>query len=125
MRTLYRRRRDALVEALSQALPEAAVGGAAAGLHVTLQLPDTDDEEAIREQARRRQIDLETMNDYRAGACSRPSTLLLGYGRLRETAIACRRPGARRRGPSSANPNGKDQRRLTDRVPPGSTVTIV
>ena len=54
MRARYRGRRDALVEALAATLPEAAVGGVAAGLHVTLQLPDSDNEQAIREEARHR-----------------------------------------------------------------------
>ena len=47
MRARYRRRRDALVEALAEALPEATVCGAAAGLHVTVELIDGDDERAI------------------------------------------------------------------------------
>jgi GntR family transcriptional regulator / MocR family aminotransferase len=84
MRTRYRGRRDALVEALTVTLPEAAVGGVAAGLHVTLQLPDSDSEQAIREEANHRNIELETMNDYRPGARSRPPTLLLGYGQMPE-----------------------------------------
>jgi GntR family transcriptional regulator / MocR family aminotransferase len=87
MRARYRRRRDALVEALTATLPEAAVGGVAAGLHVTLQLPDSDNEQAIREEAHRRSVELETMNDYRPPARSRPPTLLLGYGQMPEHAI--------------------------------------
>jgi GntR family transcriptional regulator/MocR family aminotransferase len=47
MRARYRGRRDALVDALTAALPEAAVLGVAAGLHVTLQLPESDDAQAI------------------------------------------------------------------------------
>ena len=65
MRASYRDRRDALVEALAEALPEATVHGVAAGLHVTVELPDGDDEQAIREEARHRRIELETMSDYR------------------------------------------------------------
>jgi GntR family transcriptional regulator/MocR family aminotransferase len=87
MRTRYSARRDTLVEALTATLPEAVVGGVAAGLHVTLQLPDSDNEQTIREEARRRQIELETMNDYRVATDSRPPTLLLGYGQMREHAI--------------------------------------
>jgi len=87
MRARYRGRRDALVEALTATLPEAAVGGVAAGLHVTLQLPDSDSEQAIREEANRRGVELETMNDYRPGARSRPPALLLGYGQMPEHAI--------------------------------------
>ncbi len=65
MRGRYRGRRDALIDALSEALPEAAVLGVAAGLHVTVQLPDGDNEQAIRKEAHGRRIELETMSDYR------------------------------------------------------------
>jgi GntR family transcriptional regulator / MocR family aminotransferase len=111
MRAHYRGRRDALVEALTVTLPEAAVGGVAAGLHVTLQLPDSDSEQAIREEANHRSVELETMNDYRPGARSRPPTLLLGYGQMpehairagvRELAIAVRAARTRASGISSA-----------------------
>jgi GntR family transcriptional regulator/MocR family aminotransferase len=53
MRVRYRARRDALVDALAEALPEAAVRGIAAGLHATVELPETDDEQAILSEARR------------------------------------------------------------------------
>src|SRR3984957_8104009 len=46
MRARYRSRRDALIDALTQVLPETTVLGAAAGLHVTVQLPDNDNEPA-------------------------------------------------------------------------------
>jgi GntR family transcriptional regulator/MocR family aminotransferase len=87
MRSRYRARRDALVTALTEALPEAAVGGVAAGLHVTVQLSEADDEQAIREEARRRRVALETMSDFRTGASTRPPALLLGYAQLPEPAI--------------------------------------
>jgi DNA-binding transcriptional MocR family regulator len=53
---------------------------------VTLQLPGSDNEQAIREEAHHRHVELETMNDYRPGA-RRPPTLLLGYGQMPEHAI--------------------------------------
>jgi GntR family transcriptional regulator/MocR family aminotransferase len=111
MRTRYHRRRDTLIEALTATLPEAAVGGVPAGLHVTLQLPGSDNEQAIREEAHDRHVELETMNDYRPGARSRPPTLLLGYGQMpehairagvRELAIAIRAARTRATGISSA-----------------------
>jgi GntR family transcriptional regulator/MocR family aminotransferase len=43
----YRRRRDALLEALTAQLPEATVSGAAAGLHVAVHLPDTDEGQIV------------------------------------------------------------------------------
>ncbi len=52
MRATYRARRDALVNALEQELPEATVRGVAAGLHVTVELPEGYDEQAIK-RARR------------------------------------------------------------------------
>jgi GntR family transcriptional regulator / MocR family aminotransferase len=84
MRARYRARRDALVAALAEFLPEAEVVGIAAGLHVTVRLPGGD-EEAIRAAARERRIELETMSDYRPGDGS--VTLMLGYGLLPEPAI--------------------------------------
>jgi GntR family transcriptional regulator/MocR family aminotransferase len=87
MRTRYRSRRDALVAALTETLPEAAVRGVAAGLHVTVQLPDDADEQAIREEAHERRVELETMADYRADSQRRPPVLLLGYAQMPEAAI--------------------------------------
>ncbi len=87
MRARYRSRRDTLVDALGETLPDAAVGGVAAGLHVTLQLPDSDNEQAIRDEARQRRIELETMADYRPSNPGRPPVLLLGYAQMPESAI--------------------------------------
>ena len=85
MRGRYRARRDALVDALAAELPDAAVDGIAAGLHLTVRLPAGDDAEAIRAEARRRRIEFNTMRDYRDGAV--PPTLMLGYAQLSEPAI--------------------------------------
>ena len=87
MRARYRSRRDTLVDALTRALPEAAVRGVAAGLHVTVQLPDGDSEQTIREQAHLRRVELETMADYRPDARGRPPVLLLGYAQMPEPTI--------------------------------------
>ncbi len=87
MRARYRSRRDALVEALTEALPEAAVRGVAAGLHLTVQLPDGIDEGAIRSEAQRRRVELETMADYRPDTHDGPPILLLGYGQMPEPTI--------------------------------------
>ena len=87
MRARYRSRRDALVDALTETLPEAAVRGVAAGLHVTVQLPDGVNEQAIREEAHDRRVELETMADYRPDTRRRPPVLLLGYAQMPEPAI--------------------------------------
>jgi GntR family transcriptional regulator/MocR family aminotransferase len=87
MRVRYRARRDALVDALADALPDAMVHGVAAGLHVTVRLPDGVDEEAVRAAALERRIALGTMGDNRVGSGDVPPTLLLGYAQLPEPAI--------------------------------------
>ena len=92
MRTVYRARRDALVSALAEELPDTRVSGIAAGLHATVRLPDSDDEAAIVEEARRRRIEVGPMAENWADPTGRPPTLLLGYGQIQEAAI---RPAVR------------------------------
>jgi GntR family transcriptional regulator/MocR family aminotransferase len=87
MRARYRSRRDALIAALADALPEAVVSGVAAGLHITVRLPEGDDEGAIREQARERSIELETMSEFRPHGLDQPPALVLGYAQMPEPAI--------------------------------------
>ena len=87
MRARYRSRRDTLVDALTQALPDATVLGVAAGLHVMVQLPDSDNEQAIQAAAHDRRVELETMGDYRPDTAGRPPALLLGYAQLPEPSI--------------------------------------
>ena len=100
MRARYRSRRDALVDALTETLPEAAVRGVAAGLHVTVQLPDGDDEQAIREEAHDRRVELETMSRLPTRQPGRPPVLLLGYAQMPEAAI---RAGVKRTGQSGTS----------------------
>jgi GntR family transcriptional regulator/MocR family aminotransferase len=87
MRARYRARRDTMIGALADALPEAVVSGVAAGLHVTVRLPDGDDERAIREHALRRSIEVETMSEFRPDGVAGPPALVLGYGQMPEPAI--------------------------------------
>jgi GntR family transcriptional regulator/MocR family aminotransferase len=89
MRTRYRARRDALVEALASELPEATVKGIAAGLHVTAELPPGHDTAAIRRGAFEQRIEVRSLDDYDAPGAP---TLMLGYGNLPEPAIV---PGVR------------------------------
>ena len=53
-RLVYRRRRDAMVEALHQYLPGARIHGIAAGLHVLVELEGDIDELALVRAARER-----------------------------------------------------------------------
>jgi GntR family transcriptional regulator/MocR family aminotransferase len=84
MRARYRDRRAAIVAALAAELPEAVVRGIPAGLHVTLELPDHHDPAAIRDEALRRRIHLETSADYGGAG---PPMLMLGFARVPEPAI--------------------------------------
>jgi len=86
MRLRYRRRRDALVTALARYLPEAEVGGAAAGLHVTAALSPDADLEAVLVRAAGRGVGV--FANTQAG---RP-LLLVGYANIAEVAIE---PGVR------------------------------
>jgi GntR family transcriptional regulator/MocR family aminotransferase len=87
MRGLYRLRRDALVAALAEQLPEAKVDGIAAGLHATVRLPPDHDEAAIRRESARRGIALELLADHCVVPTTGAPTLLLGYGRSSESVI--------------------------------------
>lgn len=87
MRTRYRQRRDALVAALGEAVPEATVQGIAAGLHAAIRLPDEDDEAAIFEEGQRRGIVFETLRPYVFGRDVPPPTILLGYAQSSEPII--------------------------------------
>ena len=83
----YRARRDALVEALSEALPEVRVHGIRAGLHVTIELGRGDRGRAIRDEAARRGVALTALSDYYHDRTEDSSMLLLGYARSSEEVI--------------------------------------
>jgi GntR family transcriptional regulator / MocR family aminotransferase len=87
MRRRYRPRRDALVEALAAELPEARVGGAAAGLHLVAWLPDGADEATIAARARERGVAIHTLHHDSAAVAPVPPALLLGYASLTEDAL--------------------------------------
>jgi GntR family transcriptional regulator/MocR family aminotransferase len=79
-RRRYSRRREALLEALSQRLPEVSVSGAAAGLYIVLGLPDGVSEQATLEAARSRGIALE-------GVGGSTPALVVGYANLADHAV--------------------------------------
>jgi GntR family transcriptional regulator/MocR family aminotransferase len=78
MRLRYRRRRDVLIAALAHQLPELDATGAAAGLHVTLALPDGLDAEAVVDSAASRGV---------AVLGWARSRLLVGYANIADAAI--------------------------------------
>jgi GntR family transcriptional regulator/MocR family aminotransferase len=87
MRVRYRARRDALVEALVEPLPEVRVPGNKAGRHVTVQRHDGDRGRAMRDEAARRGVALNPMSDYYLDPAEDSSLLLLGYARSPEPVI--------------------------------------
>jgi GntR family transcriptional regulator / MocR family aminotransferase len=86
-RRVYHARRNALIDALAEWLPEAAVGGAAAGLHVIAWLPDGADEIAISDAAASRGVAIHTLHHDCAVTAPLSPGLVLGYGLTAESAI--------------------------------------
>ncbi len=80
-RRRYRQQRAALLAALATELPDARVGGAAAGLFAVVHLPPHTDEAAVLAAARSRGIALEGLGGASPG-------LVLGYANLPPAAIA-------------------------------------
>ena len=87
MRAQYARRRTALIDALGLHAPAVRLTGLAAGFHAVAHLPDSADEEALVEQARRRSVGLYGMAPFRATRSSAPPQLVLGFGLVGERAI--------------------------------------
>jgi GntR family transcriptional regulator/MocR family aminotransferase len=87
MRTIYRRRRQALVEALRAHAPEIRLTGLAAGFHAVAHLPAHLDEATVIDAARDRSVGLYGMSTYRASRSATPPQLVMGFGNLTEHAI--------------------------------------
>jgi GntR family transcriptional regulator/MocR family aminotransferase len=85
-RGVYRRRRDALVSALAKQLPELAVEGIAAGVHLLLRLPHGSDDRAIVAEAARARIVVAALSHFQVHATEERG-LVIGYGRLHESAV--------------------------------------
>jgi GntR family transcriptional regulator/MocR family aminotransferase len=85
-RAVYRKRRDALLAALAQELPQLDVEGVAAGVHLLLRLPAGTDDAAISEEAGRAGIRVPPLSAFRLTR-SDESGLVIGYGRLHESAV--------------------------------------
>jgi GntR family transcriptional regulator/MocR family aminotransferase len=85
-RRIYRARRDRLLTALSTHLPELAVDGIAAGMHLVLRLPTGVDDAAVAREAGVASIRVPALSAFRI-ARSGPGGLVVGYGRLHEAAV--------------------------------------
>lgn len=86
-RRRYHARRNVLIAALSERIPQASVGGTAAGLHLIAWLPEESDETAIADAAAARGVAIHTLHQDCSVAGSLPPALLLGYGLISESSI--------------------------------------
>ena len=76
-RATYRRRRESAIAALERRLPDALVGGAPAGLYVSVALPRGTDEAGLLAAARQRGIALDGVNEH--ALTPQPPGLALGF----------------------------------------------
>jgi GntR family transcriptional regulator / MocR family aminotransferase len=86
MRPLYRRRRDTLITALGELLPDLEPAGIAAGLHLVAYLPRDLDESTVIEAAARRGLAAYGLGPYRISSEGRGG-LIFGYATLGERTI--------------------------------------
>jgi GntR family transcriptional regulator/MocR family aminotransferase len=86
MRPLYRRRRDLLLHALREHLPDLEPVGAAAGQHFVAWLPPDLAEEAVVTAAARRGVTIHGVAPYRIHHPG-PAGLIFGYATLTDRAI--------------------------------------
>jgi GntR family transcriptional regulator/MocR family aminotransferase len=84
-RATYRARRDRLVAGLARELPDLAVEGIAAGVHVVLRLPAGCDDAALAEAASAARVRVPALSAFRIGPGA--PGLVVGYGRLHEAAV--------------------------------------
>ena len=81
---LYKKRGEALKQALLKALPECSITGDGAGLHFLLHLPDVSEKKLIQ-CAENEQMILHPMSAYQHHGSSRGCTLVIGFAGLSET----------------------------------------
>ncbi|GAA4670341.1 MocR-like pyridoxine biosynthesis transcription factor PdxR [Phytohabitans rumicis] len=86
MRPVYRRRRDALLDALRTHLPDLEPAGIAAGQHVVAWLPPHLDEAAVVAAAAQHGLGIHGVAPYRIAGTG-PGGLIFGYAILSETTI--------------------------------------
>jgi GntR family transcriptional regulator / MocR family aminotransferase len=87
MRRRYLTRRNALLDALAQHLPQATVLGAAAGVHLTVRFPDGYPIADLVRRTAAMRVNVEPLAPCYADPNSAPPGLLLGYANLTESQI--------------------------------------
>ncbi len=81
MRTVYRRRRDALVQALDTHLPDLLVEGVVAGLHLLLRLPSDCDARGVASAAEGEGARVVPLSKFCVTGPAQPG-IVIGYGRV-------------------------------------------
>ena len=87
MRRRYLTRRNALLRALSRYLPQATVLGAAAGVHLTVRVPDGYPMNEVVRRAAEMRVRVEPLAPCYADPATAPPGLMLGYANLTESQI--------------------------------------
>jgi GntR family transcriptional regulator/MocR family aminotransferase len=87
MRRRYVARRNALLGALNRYLPQTTVLGAAAGVHLTVQFPDSYPIQDLVRRAAEMRVRVEPLTPYYADHTAAPPGLILGYANLTESRI--------------------------------------
>jgi GntR family transcriptional regulator / MocR family aminotransferase len=87
VRPIYRRRREATLEAVTASLAGALPSGVAAGLHVYVQLPDWCDEAHLVDAAGEQGLFIEGARWHWSVPEDAPPALVLGYGAITEATI--------------------------------------
>ncbi len=87
MRRRYLTRRNALLRALARYLPDATVIGAAAGVHLTVRLPDGYAVADLVRRATEMRVRIEPLSPCYAEPETAPPGLMLGYANLSESQI--------------------------------------
>jgi GntR family transcriptional regulator/MocR family aminotransferase len=83
-RLIYRARRQRLIDELSKALPDVTIGGIAAGLHLTLDLPAGIDATAVAQTLTQQRVLIETLAASAVDRANALPGLVVGYSRLTE-----------------------------------------
>ena len=85
MRNLYKQKRETVVAAIHEILPDAEVEGASAGLHLTLRIHNGMTEQELIQSAREHQVKVYGLSRYYSvlPASKRGNTLLLGFATLK------------------------------------------
>lgn len=86
-RQRYRRRRDALVAALTQHLPGHRISGVAAGLHLVLDLEPGTAADKVVSRAAAKGVRVADLDTYRLHPDPTAPALVLGYGNLPDTGV--------------------------------------